>query len=350
MKIYDSELWSKDLKLITDAFPEISEFAGQSIMITGAGGLIGSAITDVLIQYNETHRESITIYAAGRSKEKLAGRFAPYFDRPYFHFLPYDSSKMNNELSFSCDYVIHGAGNASPDLVMKEPVETMLSNFLGLSNLLDYARDYGVKKTLYISSSEIYGRKENNDPFGEKEYGYIDLLNPRNSYSVGKRAAETLCASYATEYGVQSVIVRPGHIYGPTASPVDGRVSSAWPYLAAQGKNIVMKSDGGQIRSYCYCLDCASAVLTILLRGESVRAYNISNPNSIISIREMAEILAKAGHVELIREEASQIEKERFNPMTNSSLDSVSLLSLGWRGLFDAATGFEHTVQIIREN
>ena len=111
-----------------------------------------------------------------------------------------------------------------------------------------------------------------------------------------------------------------------------------------------MKSDGGQIRSYCYCLDCASAVLTILLRGESVRAYNISNPNSIISIREMAEILAKAGHVELIREEASQIEKERFNPMTNSSLDSVSLLSLGWRGLFDAATGFEHTVQIIREN
>ena len=108
-------------------------------------------------------------------------------------------------------------------MIVKEPVETMLSNFLGMKSLLDFAKEYGSKRILYISSSEIYGKKDGDQPYHEGEYGYIDMLNPRNSYSIGKRAAETLCASYADEYGVESVIVRPGHIYGPTASPYDNR-------------------------------------------------------------------------------------------------------------------------------
>jgi nucleoside-diphosphate-sugar epimerase len=233
-------------------------------------------------------------------------------------------------------------------MIIKEPVETMLSNFLGMKYLLDYAKQVGAKRILYISSSEVYGKKENSEPFREDEYGAIDLLNPRNSYSIGKRAAETLCASYAAEYEIESVIVRPGHIYGPTASPQDNRVSSAWAYAAARGEDIVMKSDGAQLRSYCYCLDCAAAMLKVLLRGENVHAYNISNPESIITIRQMGEILAKAGQVKLIREEAGEEEKKGFNPMSNSSLESKNLQGLGWQGLFDAETGLRHTVTILR--
>ena len=116
------------------------------------------------------------------------------------------------------------------------------------------------------------------------------MLNPRNSYSISKCAAETLCASYYDEYGVDSVIIRPGHIYGPTAQETDNRVSSAWAYCVARGKDIVMKSDGSQIRSYCYCLDSASAILKVMLKGSPVKAYNISNPTSIISIKQMAEV------------------------------------------------------------
>ena len=225
----------------------------------------------------------------------------------------------------------------------------MLSNFIGMKNLLDYANEKGVKKVLYISSSEVYGKKEGTEPYKSNEYGYIDLLNARNSYSVGKRAAETLCASYYDEYGVDSVIVRPGHIYGPTAVESDNRVSSAWAYAVARGENIVMKSDGSQIRSYCYCLDSASAILKVLLKGETVHAYNISNSNSIINIRGMAEILAKSAGVELKMELPSETEKKGFNPMSNSSLDSTELLNLGWKGLFDAERGFSHTVDILKE-
>ncbi len=163
---------------------------------------------------------------------------------------------------------------------------------------------------------------------------------------MGKRSAETLCVNYAKEYGADTVIVRPGHIYGPTASVNDSRVSSSFAYNAARGEDIIMKSDGMQLRSWCYCLDCASGILKVLLKGKTANAYNI--PGEIMSIREMSEMLARFGGVELIREGASENELRRFNPMNNSSLDGSKLQALGWKNIFDAQTGFKHTVEILR--
>lgn len=346
--IYDSQLWISDIDEIISKFSELNVLAGKSVMITGCTGLICSAVIDVLIRWNKTHDEKIKILAAGRKKEKIAERFLPYIDENWFVFVPYDASSVHNKLEQPCDYIIHGASNASPNKIIKEPVETMLSNFFGVKYLLDYAKEKGIKRLVYISSSEVYGKKEGNQPYYTDEYGYIDLLNSRNSYSIGKRAAETLCVSYADEYGMESVIIRPGHIYGPTAVNSDNRVASAWVYSAARGEDIVMKSDGGQIRSYCYCLDSASAILKVLLKGKNTHAYNISNPNSIINIREMAEILAKVSGVKLRIELPTNEERKGFNPMNNSSLDSTGLLDLGWKGLFDAERGFSHTVKILK--
>ncbi len=349
MSIYDSKQWLDDIDEVSAVLPELSELEGCSVMITGAAGLILSAAVDILVRYNETHKGKIKILAAGRWIEEMTGRFGSICDKDYFEFVKYDAVRNDNVIEAHADYVIHGASNAFPSLVMSEPVETMMSNFTGMNFLLDYAREHGTKRLLYISSSEVYGRKESTAPFREGEYGFIDQLDPRNSYSVSKRAAETLCASYAHEYGIESVIVRPGHIYGPTASPQDNRVSSAFAYNAARGEDIIMKSDGSQLRSYCYCLDCASAILKVLIKGENLHAYNISNPDSIISIKEMAQLLAEAGGVQLIRENASAEEKKSFNPMSNSSLESVSLEGLGWHGLFDAPRGLGHTVDILKE-
>ena len=248
----------------------------------------------------------------------------------------------------TADFIVHGAGNASPNAIVNEPVETMTGNVLGLLSLLNYAREVKSARVLFISSSEVYGRKDGNLPFLEDQYGFIDLLSARNSYSVGKRASETLCIAYSHEYQVESVIVRPGHIYGPTALTTDNRVSSLWAYSASRGQDIIMKSEGRQIRSYCYCLDCASAIIKVLLRGERSQAYNISNPNSVLSIYEMAQILAKSAGVNILKQAPSEKESSGFNPMNNSSLDSTKLELLGWNGLFDAKTGFDHTIRILR--
>lgn len=347
--LYENAQWTEDLDQVIKVVPEMKELEGCSVMITGAAGLVCSSVVDMIFRYNDTHRGKIQVLAAGRWPEEMSVRFGRTVEREDFTFVTYDASRTDNCLDRKADYIIHGASNASPNMIVKEPVETMMSNFTGMKYLLDYAKEQGTRRVLYISSSEVYGEKEGSEPYREGQYGYIDLLNARNSYSVGKRAAETLCASYADEYGVESVIVRPGHIYGPTASPYDNRVSSAWAYAAARGEDIVMKSSGAQIRSYCYSLDCASAILKVLLCGKNCHAYNISNPDSIVSIREMAGILSKSGGVRLRIEPPTEEDKKGFNPMSNSSLESTSLMGLGWRGCFDAERGFGHTVKILRE-
>ena len=105
-----------------------------------------------------------------------------------------------------------------------------------------------------------------------------------------------------------------------------------------------MKSAGAQLRSYCYTLDCASAILTALINGNSGEAYNISSSELVCSIRDIAEALAKAGNVNVVFENASETEKKGFNLMDNSSLDGSKLESLGWKPLFDLFEGTKKTL------
>ncbi len=342
MKLCEHPLYRADLARALEA-NDFSALAGRRVLITGATGLIGSALTDLLLQLNRGGAE-IRVYAAGRSAEKIRARFG---DEPLLIPVPYDALGPAS-FDFDADYIIHTAGNASPEAYVKDPVGTMLGNVHGMLELLRYGLACGAEKTVYLSSSEVYGTGGTGEAFTEGQYGYVDLLNPRSSYPMGKRAAETLCACYASQYGSRVSIARPGHIYGPTASVRDGRVSSAFAWQAARGEALTLKSAGSQLRSYCYCVDCAGAILQILLRGESCEAYNIANPASVITIRRMAELLAEAGGVPLLGRAPTEAERAAFNPMDNSSLNSDKLLALGWQGVFSAEEGLAHTVDILR--
>lgn len=350
MDLLRDDIWINDIDRVINQNKDLLMLDNKTIFITGATGLVCSPVVDILIRMNELYERNIKIIVAGRDESRVRSRFGDYVDKPYFSYVVYDSTK-NNEFDFECDYIIHGASNAYPKKIASEPVETILGNVLGLKQILDFAKNLSdIKNTriVYVSSSEVYGNKLNDRPHFENEYGAVDILNPRNSYAEGKRAAENLSISYAQEHGVDVVIARPGHIYGPTASETDNRVSSMWSYDAAFGKDIVMKSEGAQLRSYTYCIDCASAILVLLIKGEGSNAYNISNPNSIITIKEMAQVLASIGDVNLIKEEADSQIIKAFNPMYNSSLDSSKLEGLGWKGCFDSEEGFEHTIKILK--
>lgn len=348
MSIYESKTYIMDLFNVTKEFKELDLLRNSSILITGATGLICSSVVDILLKSNEINKTNIHIYAAGRNEPKMRERFAEYLHNDKFHYVRYDATK-DNKLDIDVDYVIHGASNAYPSIIAMHPVETMLSNFMGIQQLLELARTKSIKRVLYISSSEIYGLKTTKEPFKEDEYGYIDILNSRNSYSSAKRASETLCISYTKEFELDTVIVRPGHIYGPTASKDDNRVSSMFAYNVVEGKNIILKSAATQVRSYCYIMDCATAILTVLLKGSKGEAYNISNRDSMISIKHLSELFAKYGNVTIKYENPNYIEKVGFNPMTDSSLSSLKLEELGWRGKFDAELGVMRTLQVLKE-
>lgn len=330
-----NSVFEQDICKTAETF-DFSGLDNKKVLVTGATGLVCSAVVDMLLVCGAK------VYAAGRSKEKVEQRFNQKAE-----FVQYDATKPL-QFDENVDYIIHGASNATPSAYVTEPVATMMANIVGIGNLFEFAKTHQVEKVVYISSSEVYGKKEKITPFQEDDYGYVDLLNARSSYPMGKRAAETLCACYGEQYDLPFSIVRLGHIYGPTASPMDSRVSSAFALQAAQGKPIVMKSKGSQLRSYCYCVDCAAAILTVMLRGARGQAYNISHKDSVITIHQMAQIIAQAAQVPLRMELPTREEMTTFNPMDNSSLDSQKLEALGWRGLFQAEIGFLHTIQTIQ--
>ena len=332
-----------DLRKLIKQINNYKELSNKKIFISGACGMIGSAIVDVLMYLNETEKCNISIIAGSRSEEKFKSRFQKYMDSDYLKYTYYEATAPLN-IEKDCDYVIHAAGSASPITYALAPVEVMQCNIWGMNNILEYAKQNKTKRVMYISSSEVYGEYKSELPLVEDRYGFIDFLQPRMCYPSSKRATETLCVSYAKEYGVNVVISRPGHIYGPTALRDDSKASSQFARIAQKKENIILKSAGRQIRSYCYVYDCASAVLSILINGVSGEAYNISNKNSICSIRQLAEMFATVSGSKVVFENPSNLDLQASNPMDNSSLDASKLETLGWKGIFDLREGVEKTI------
>lgn len=340
-----------DLGTASACIPDASELHGKRILVTGATGMICSSVVDILLFMNRELGANITVLVAGRSKQNASDRFRSFSEEDGLVFVPYDATSSEEvALAADIDYIIHGASNANPAMYMQRPVETMLANIVGLSTMFDLARTKSVRRLLYISSSEVYGRKEGMRPFAEDDFGYLDILNERAGYPSSKRAGESLCVAYGMQYGIDSVIVRPGHIYGPSIRSSDNRASAEFTRKSVAGNDVVLKSKGNQLRSYCYSLDCASAILAVLIRGERANAYNVSNPHSICTIGDIAEAIAKAGGVNVLYDIPKGADSVTHNLMENSSLSSEKLEALGWKPAFDLEHGVDRMMSALKEH
>ena len=340
---YTKEYWD-DVASCIGNIPEIEKLYNKNLLITGATGMLASPVVDIVSFLNREKNAGIKLIIAGRNRQRTLDRFAGVLNEEDIKFVEFDANYIY-KLNVEADYIIHAASNADNGMFLKEPAETLFSNVVGVKSMLDLNVKNKGSRLLYVSSSEVYGElPEKSDYIKETDYGYVDVLSTRSCYPNGKRAAETLCSCYITEYGADVVIARPGYIYGPTIKESDKRASAAFTFDAAAGRNIVMKSRGEQLRSYCYMLDCATALLTILLKGECGQAYNISNKDAIVSIRDVAEALAKAGGVSVVFENPSDAEKSSYNTMKNSALDASKLEALGWKGMYGLDEGIKKTL------
>lgn len=186
-----------------------------------------------------------------------------------------------------------------------------------------------MKRFLYVSTGEVYGEGDGRI-FTEDYQGYVDINSPRSCYPSSKRAAETLCAAYSKEYGIDYVIARPCHTYGPGFTEQDNRVYAQFIRNVLNGEDIVMKSTGSQMRSWLYVDDCVEGLLTILRKGASGEAYNIADASSNISIRDLAEMIADIAGRKVIINLPSGAEKAGYNPVTKSVFSTKKLEALGW--------------------
>jgi nucleoside-diphosphate-sugar epimerase len=301
------------------------ELLGTNIMIAGATGLIGSCLVESLMK---NPKRNYNVYALGRNECRAHQRFSEFSNDKAFHFIKFDVTKpFDKNIRF--DYIIHTASDANPKFYATQPVEVMKANVNGVINMMEYGLAHDMKRFLYVSSGEIYG-EGNGGVLNEEYSGYVDCLKLRSCYPSSKRAAETLCISYIEEYGADAVIARPCHVYGPHFTDSDNRVYAQFIRNVLDGKNIIMKSNGKQLRSWCYVIDCVSALLYILLKGEKGHAYNIADKNSCVTIRELAEMIAKSEGKRVNIVVPPDSESKGYNVVTNSVFSTTKLESLGW--------------------
>lgn len=326
--------------------PEIAISDG-CVLVTGASGLIGSCIIDLLMLSNE-HGRHFEVYALGRNKEKLYSRFKVFKESSNLHFIEQDiMTPLDKGISY--DYIIHGASNADPRNYALYPAETMLINMEGAKNILNYCKEHPETRALLMSTFEVYG-KAGKDIYVETDSGVVDVNELRSCYPESKRCMEVLTRCYVDEYGVKAMIGRLSSIYGPTMARDDSKAHAQFIRNGLNGGDIVLKSRGEQRRTYCYVIDAVTGLLCVLAKGSFGEAYNIANENAVVSVAEVAHIVAAVAGTKVIMQLPDEIEKKGYSTPQNCILDNTKLKDLGWNGQYSIRKGIEECYKILKQN
>lgn len=347
-KFEENMILQEDLQKIAGS-TLLEEMEDKSIiLVTGATGLIGSQIVKALAYDNRINHKNRKMIALVRKEDKARKVYGALLEKGdiqlYIHDIT-DEILLNEKV----DYVIHGASATSSRYFVEKPVETILTALRGTKNVLEFAKTQDLKKMVFLSSLEVYGTPLPSQEYvTEKDYGYIDPAQVRSSYSEGKRMAECLCISYEKEYQVPVTIARLSQTFGAGVSYDDGRVFAEFARCVIEKKNIVLHTPGRTVRSYCYTRDAILAIFCLLLRGEAGEAYNVTNMDTAISIKDMAELvssLSSDGSTNVSIEIPEDVASFGYNPEMIIRLDSSKLSSLGWKPEVGLKEMFERLIQ-----
>lgn len=330
-------VFKEDIENITKDF-DMSVFENKTVLVTGATGLIGKLCVKSLLDsgYNT---KVIALIRNEQKGIKVLGH------NKNLEFLVQD---INDEIKIkkNVNYIIHGASVTSSADFVNKPVETILTAINGTKNVLEFARTQNsLSGMIYLSSLEVYGKpaKENTT---ENDYGFIDILNQRSSYSEGKKITETLCISYGNEYNVPIRIARLSQTFGAGVDKNDNRVFAQFAKSVIHKENIVLHTKGETKRNYCYTTDAVKAIFTILTKGENNNAYNVANKNTYTSIADMAKSLENENTKVIFEID----DKNRgFNPTMQICLNTDKLETLGWSAKVDLPQMFERTIKSMTE-
>jgi UDP-glucuronate decarboxylase len=320
------------------------ELSGARVLVAGAGGMIPAYSVWTLLALNDALRLGIEVVGLVRNRDRAMRNLAGELERSDFTLVEHDVTEPL-ELDGPLDAVIHGASAARPALHSTDPVGTIRANLQGTFNLLDACVGKGAGRFVLMSSAEVYGTHPVGvELIGEDEYGPLDPLNPRASYSEGKRAAETICAAFHAQYGVRHTVARFGHIYGPGMSLDDGRVQADFARNVVNGEDILLNSDGSAMRTYTYVADATAGMFTAVLRG-APGAYNIADADGMVTIRDLAALFTRTRPEKgLAVGFGPQVDPSAFSPSVRQGLSSARLEALGWRPSVTLGDGLDRFV------
>ncbi|MBQ7995514.1 MAG: NAD-dependent epimerase/dehydratase family protein [Bacilli bacterium] len=305
----------------------------KTIFITGATGLIGTQVGKSLIRYRRQYGGKFKIVLQARNVEKLMNRYKEDLVEEGVYVVLGDIRDM---IIFDgkVDYIIHCASNTSSAFFVTNPVETIDILVSGTKNALEFAKEKRVKGFLYLSTLEVYGDVfDDAVAIDESAFHYLDFLSVRSSYPEGKRMCECLCSSYYHEYGVPILIARLTQTIGSDIEPYDNRVFAEFARCSVKGKDIVLKTAGETVRSYCDVIDGTVALFYILSKGEFGNAYNVANNATICSIMQLAELFRSLSkyNINIVFDRSANARKLGYNNDIKIRLDTSKIESLGWK-------------------
>ena len=303
----------------------------MTYLVTGATGLIGAALVRALAARGDA------VIAAARNVGKARSMFGALKG---VEIVEWDVARPL-EARVSADCLIHAAAETASRGFVERPVETISTIVDGTRNVLEFARKAHVGKVVFLSTMEVYG-VPTVDPVTESDFGVLDSAAVRSSYPEAKRLAENLCVAYSREYGVDVTIARLTQTFGPGVARGDTRVFAQFAEAVLEKRDIVLHTEGRTARCYCYIDDAVSAILTLAEKGAAGEAYNVANPETYCTIREMAEMLAAAHPPTRVVVDHAGAEGRGYAPEFRMRLSTAKLEALGWKprtGLMEAFEG-----------
>lgn len=337
----DTAVFKEDLESICNMdYIPWEKLANKTILVTGATGLIGSSVINALVYADICKKLGIKILALVRDKEKAEKIFKPQLKESKALSLIIGDVENVSSIEKKIDYIIHGASSTASSYFVERPVETIKTAVLGTMNMLELARENAAEGFVYLSSMEVYGAPKTEEALTEKDVGYINPLVVRNCYPESKRQCEAMCAAYASEYGTPVKSIRLAQTFGPGVSKNDNRVFAEFARCVTDKKDIVLLTDGKSKRCYLYTKDAVSAILTVLLKGETGMSYNAANQVTYCSVYEMAQAVCDKLAMKMIKVkvEDDKEKSKKYPPAHYYNLCINEIEKLGWKptvGLLD---------------
>lgn len=350
MNLMDIEEYRKQIIEYSKYDLDWGTLKDKTFLITGATGMIGKSLIDLLMYKNEHDNLNCKIIALGRNKDKAFLRLGNYFSNSNFQFLEVDINDPIDINENKINYILHAASSTNPYQYSTEPIKTITANVIGTYNLLNLAYEKNIERFIFLSSVEIYGENRRDvEKFDEQYLGYIDCNTLRAGYPESKRTGEALCQAFIKEKNIDIVIPRLSRVFGPTVLDSDNKASSQFIRNGINEEDIILKSKGLQNFSYTYVFDAITGILTCLTKGKCGEAYNISDDKFDITLAEFAKICAEASNKKVIFDLPDEIEASGYSTATKALMDSAKLKELGWHTYSNIEERIDDTIKILKK-
>jgi len=289
----------------------------KKVLITGAGGFIGSHLTEELLKYDNfvVLIDNFNDYYGGK-EEQLNEIIKNYRLHENYELYKDDllNSSLYNRIETDIEYIFHLAAQAGVRYSLEHPSEVTYNNVVSTVNIFEFSKKLeNLKKVVFASSSSIYGNPK---------YTPVDEQHPKNPispYAVSKLSGELYAKLYYNEFNLPITSLRFFTVYGPRGRP-DMAIRKFFN-LILQGNELILYGDGTQQRDFTYISDIING---IILAGENEKVngevFNLGNSNPVIVndlVDYMFEIANKPKKVKYIEKQKGDVE------ITHSNIDKA---------------------------